>query len=323
MKLKILSLVFVFGLLDFSFSLGESLPASEGKVYVCPLATTQEEVNPRCDCRIDLILGQTVTSTCPKDGKSYEMTLTLQEIDGKEYYAILGFENGGAGVNKPPVAKISGPLEGKVGEKLHFSARDSFDENQDPLDFFWDFGDKNVASGLEVWHVFENEGNFEVKLTASDGLASSSATAFVKITSKKIAFGASATGKTEKQKEVKKTKEEQLMEEIKPQKEEVKEKEFVKGKEKRFPREEGKPTEETKEEIAKKSEESVSQAKKENLPQTAGEKTESSPPSFKELKKSPAKIKIFVGLASVFLLAILLFKKRFISLSFFQKLKKL
>ncbi len=89
--------------LTFSFSLYHSSNAQteeEVIVYVCPLAKNMKEVNPWCDCRIDLKLNETVNFTCPLNGKTYEMTLTITYYEGKEYYAILGFENGGAGVLK-------------------------------------------------------------------------------------------------------------------------------------------------------------------------------------------------------------------------------
>jgi len=89
--------------LTLSFSLYHSSNAQteeEVIVYVCPLAKNMKEVNPWCDCRIDLKLNETVNFTCPLNGKTYEMTLTITYYEGKEYYAILGFENGGAGVLK-------------------------------------------------------------------------------------------------------------------------------------------------------------------------------------------------------------------------------
>jgi len=49
-----------------------------------------------------LKLNETVTSTCPLNGKTYKMTLTITNYEGKEYYTILGFENGGAGVLEEP-----------------------------------------------------------------------------------------------------------------------------------------------------------------------------------------------------------------------------
>jgi len=65
---------------------------TEEAVYVCPNATSLEEVYYGCPGMIILKLGET------KNG----MTLTLTEYEGKEYYTILGFKNGGAGVLKEP-----------------------------------------------------------------------------------------------------------------------------------------------------------------------------------------------------------------------------
>ena len=152
----LMSSTLIGGLISFVFS---QIPYDEGQVYVCPLADSMEKVNPKCDCRIDLILGETVKSTCDVDGKTYEMTLTITEYEGKEYYAILGFDNGGAGVNFPPQAKILVPSEIYVGQEILFDSSQSFDHNGDPLDFTWNFGNGNLAARekfLIVIKILEN-----------------------------------------------------------------------------------------------------------------------------------------------------------------------
>jgi hypothetical protein len=159
------------------------IPYEEGKVYVCPLAKSMEEINPRCDCRIDLVLGETVTSTCPVDGKTYEMTLTITEYEGKEYFAILGFENGGAGVNFEPKAKILAPSQAYVGQEILFDGSQSFDPNDDSLYFYWDFGDGITSTNEKISHIYQNPGEYLVTLTVDDGMASSSATTTIKILS--------------------------------------------------------------------------------------------------------------------------------------------
>lgn len=180
--------LFFIILLFFEPVLTQQIPVQEGQVYVCPLATKIEEINPRCECRIDLVLGETVTSTCPKNGQSYEMTLNITEYEGKEYYAIYGFENGGAGVNFAPQAKITGKFNGVVGETLNFSGADSSDPNDDPLDFYWDFGDENSAYGENVVHTYNLPGKYILKLSVSDGIASSTATATIIIKEKESYF---------------------------------------------------------------------------------------------------------------------------------------
>jgi hypothetical protein len=167
----------------FSSFVFAQIPYEEGKVYVCPLATKMEEINPRCECRIDLILGETVTSTCAVNGETYEMTLTITEYEGKEYYVILGFENGGAGVNFEPKAKISASSEGYVGQEISFDGSQSSDPNDDPLYFYWDFGDGVTSTDKKPTHIYQNSGEYLVTLTVDDGMASSIATTTIKILS--------------------------------------------------------------------------------------------------------------------------------------------
>jgi hypothetical protein len=176
---KIIISILAILLTSFRFVFAQNLPYEEGQVYVCPLAKNMEEVNPKCPCRIDLILGETVTSTC--NGENYEMTLTITTYEDKEYYAILGFENGGAGVNLKPEANAGGPYEGFVRKEIIFDGSKSSDPNGDPLDFSWDFGDGNFGSGEKVSHIYQNPGQYSITLTVSDGMATSTATTTVKI----------------------------------------------------------------------------------------------------------------------------------------------
>jgi hypothetical protein len=170
----------LIGLIFTSFVFAQ-IPYEEGKVYVCPLATKMEEINPRCQCRIDLVLGETVTSTCGTT--TYEMTLTITEYEGKEYFAILGFENGGAGVNFGPKAEISAPSETYLDQEILFDGSQSSDPNDDPLYFYWDFGDGVTSTSAKTSHIYQNPGEYLVTLTVDDGMASSTVTTTIKILS--------------------------------------------------------------------------------------------------------------------------------------------
>jgi PKD repeat protein len=170
----------LIGLIFASFVFAQ-IPYGEGKVYVCPLAKSIEEVNPRCECRIDLVLGETVTSICGTT--TYEMTLTITEYEGKEYYAILGFENGGAGVNFEPQAKILAPSESYVGQEILFDGSQSSDPNDDPLNFYWNFGDGITSTEKKPTHTYQNPGEYLVTLTVDDGMASSTVTTTIRILS--------------------------------------------------------------------------------------------------------------------------------------------
>lgn len=68
-------------------NLENSTSSSEGSVYICPEATSLEEINPLCPGIIILNLGETVNG----------LTLTTIAYEGKEYYLVLGFKNGGGG----------------------------------------------------------------------------------------------------------------------------------------------------------------------------------------------------------------------------------
>ncbi|MBC7074339.1 PKD domain-containing protein, partial [Candidatus Parcubacteria bacterium] len=185
--------ILFFGNLVFA----QIIPIENGKVYVCPLAKDLNQVNPKCDCRVDLILREKVEKECKIDGKTYQMFLTIEEYDGKEYYKILGFENGGAGINLPPEAKISGNTEGKVGETLTFDASLSFDPNADPLDFYWELEGKEKKEGKIVSFNFPTPGNFILKLTVSDGMEEHST--FAEISIKKENFSLSQSQKIPKE----------------------------------------------------------------------------------------------------------------------------
>ena len=107
------------------------------------------------------------------DGKEYEMFLTISEYEGKEYYQILGFENGGAGFNFSPRAKLSKDyFKGEINKEIVFDASLSFDQNDDPLEFFFDFGDGNSTTTKNpiISHSYKKEGQYDLKLIVSDGM---------------------------------------------------------------------------------------------------------------------------------------------------------
>ncbi|MBI2588108.1 PKD domain-containing protein [Candidatus Berkelbacteria bacterium] len=72
--------------------------------------------------------------------------------------------------NRPPDAAFgfspSNPLPG-CGE-VTFDASASFDPDEDPLTFSWDFGDGTAGSGEIVQHRYNNVGDYPVTLTVSD-----------------------------------------------------------------------------------------------------------------------------------------------------------
>ncbi|MFC2046067.1 PA14 domain-containing protein [Chloroflexota bacterium] len=69
----------------------------------------------------------------------------------------------------PPTAVITGPSQGQVGQALKFTARNSGVAPGSHLTtFVWDFGDGTGANGVNVTHIYEGPGTFEVQLTVTD-----------------------------------------------------------------------------------------------------------------------------------------------------------
>jgi PKD repeat protein len=73
-----------------------------------------------------------------------------------------------APVNQLPQAAIAGPATGAVTETLHFDGSGSFDPDGTIVDYAWDFGDGNNASGDKVNHVYNAAGNYTIRLTVTD-----------------------------------------------------------------------------------------------------------------------------------------------------------
>jgi PKD repeat protein len=76
--------------------------------------------------------------------------------------------------NRVPVADAGGPYSGEAGTtQILFDGSGSSDPDNDPLDYTWDFGDGNTATGVMPMHIYAAAGNFDVTLVVSDGMANS------------------------------------------------------------------------------------------------------------------------------------------------------
>ena len=73
--------------------------------------------------------------------------------------------------NRAPQAVIAtDPTDGqvKVNETVKFQGHQSSDPDDDPLNYYWDFGDDDSSSGLVVSHAYGAEGTYTVRLTVTD-----------------------------------------------------------------------------------------------------------------------------------------------------------
>ena len=83
--------------------------------------------------------------------------------------------------NHAPHASFSFSGNAVAGSAVNFDASDSFDEDGDFLNYSWDFGDAAGFNSLTIAHTFIAPGNYSVKLTVSDGQASTVAQKNIKI----------------------------------------------------------------------------------------------------------------------------------------------
>ncbi|WP_455392694.1 PKD domain-containing protein [[Eubacterium] cellulosolvens] len=104
---------------------------------------------------------------------SYTAVFQVTDDDGATATASVSFEIQPR-ENNPPVAVISQPEDGAIfdsGEEIQFDGSESSDPDGDTLEFFWDFGDGDVAYEAKPTHTYTTDGNYTIQLTVGDGLA--------------------------------------------------------------------------------------------------------------------------------------------------------
>ncbi len=78
---------------------------------------------------------------------------------------------------RPPTACFDSPIAGRTyrtREPVNFSSACTFDPDNEPLAFSWDFGDGNNSTAASEFHTYGFPGDFRVRLTVTDGLMLSS-----------------------------------------------------------------------------------------------------------------------------------------------------
>ena len=85
-------------------------------------------------------------------------------------------------VNTAPTANAGGPYSGAPGSVIVFDGSGSSDPENDPLTYFWDFGNGAGSTGVSPSQLYPSEGTYTVRLTVNDGqLSSSRATTTVSV----------------------------------------------------------------------------------------------------------------------------------------------
>ncbi len=71
--------------------------------------------------------------------------------------------------NTPPVADADGPYEGTEDAAVTFNGSGSYDPDDDPLTYAWDFGDGATGTGMNPTHAYTAGGTYTVTLVVNDG----------------------------------------------------------------------------------------------------------------------------------------------------------
>ncbi|MDM8552468.1 PKD domain-containing protein [Desulfobacterales bacterium HSG2] len=97
----------------------------------------------------------------------YNITLTVTDNSGTD--ANKASDTTTVEINGPPVVDIGGELQTAcAGSPTRFDVADSYDPNDDPLTFTWDFGDGETGTGAVAEHIYKRPGRFIVSVTADD-----------------------------------------------------------------------------------------------------------------------------------------------------------
>jgi hypothetical protein len=77
-------------------------------------------------------------------------------------------------VNRPPKAKISHPVEGQellTNRYVLMSASESYDPDEEALEYAWDFGDgaTEITNRSTTKHMYKTPGEYGIKLSVTDG----------------------------------------------------------------------------------------------------------------------------------------------------------
>lgn len=104
-----------------------------------------------------------------KEGCSYHLADITKNIWQWSERNTPGEENYILAINHPPLVDFNIPDKGYVFKEIIFDSSDTIDEDNDELNYYWDFGDGATNTLAMAGHYFSLPGIYSIKLIADDG----------------------------------------------------------------------------------------------------------------------------------------------------------
>lgn len=102
-----------------------------------------------------------------RHGGTYTATLTVDDQMGLDN--SYGYDSVNVFINRPPEVFFQIPGTVCVGDTVDFDGSLTYDpDGNETLTYAWEFGDGRVARSMNAQHVYNEEGQFEITLTADD-----------------------------------------------------------------------------------------------------------------------------------------------------------
>lgn len=120
--------------------------------------------------------GMTTSNSFTVAG-TYSVTLSVSDgVNNASLSKDIDLE-----LNHEPVASFTTSGELKKGKEITFDASQSSDEDEDQLDYYWDFGDGDSAEGKMMAHIYDDTDTYSVMLTVTDQMSNGTHMEYVTI----------------------------------------------------------------------------------------------------------------------------------------------
>ena len=145
---------------------------------------------------VDMNLNNSIHAYEYEDGEHYRLQPVISELNVsyangtmirfRDRERIINYGNGTQiklqdentlqnmiGNRKPTIDVVVNGKRGnifqfKMNQSIMFNASSTFDVEDDPLSFSWDFGDNTSGNGNIVTHSYSHEGTYQIRLRVSD-----------------------------------------------------------------------------------------------------------------------------------------------------------